>query len=101
MKRREESGREESKKEEKRVEEKIGEWKRTKESGREEKRMEKRVKKKRRGHSGRDDPCYKYGCRTVCALDTCQSSLHVLVTMCAVGDVCTEICERCSSHLEG
>jgi uncharacterized protein YuzB (UPF0349 family) len=38
---------------------------------------------KRREQNDRDD-CNKYGCRTVCAFDTCQSSLHVFVTVCAV-----------------
>lgn len=85
---------------EKRVVKKRREWNRREESGKEEKSMEEnRVKKKqesgteengrervwkRREQNGRDDFCNKYGCRTVCALDTCQSSLHVLVTVCAV-----------------
>jgi hypothetical protein len=74
------------------VEEKKREWKRRKESEREESKKRrkctirewKRKVWKRREQNGRHDLCNKYGCRTVCALDTCQSSLHVLVTVCAV-----------------
>jgi len=73
------------------------EWKRRKESEREKSgKEEKRLKEKRmekREDCGREENRMEEMTsvtRTVvapCALDTCQSSLHVLVTVCAVRGV--------------
>jgi hypothetical protein len=62
----------------------VREWERREERGKEEKTVEQNRREwKRSEQNGRGDLCNKYGCLTVCALDTSQSSLHVLVTVCA------------------